>query len=212
MQSIFNDANFLNFILHHIKLNHTVVAECNISTDEFERLLNIKRKSNDFIILNYNVRSLNNRDHFDSLLDFLASIKANGDSVDCIIVTETWANSFDMNNGQYDIPGFNLLFDCRENRRGGGVAMYISNNYNISQISLRFSHSNAVGCLLKYKNAKGLDDILMLVGIYRPPDADVDLFLTELAACLNTHCNITAIVAGDINIDISSKSHVKTNN
>src|SRR6266404_5169831 len=78
---------------------------------------------NNVTIVNYNISSLQNREHFDSVINFLATINANNHNIDCLIITETWTDLANVEAGCFDIPGFILYTDCRIATRGGGVAV-----------------------------------------------------------------------------------------
>src|SRR6267143_3515121 len=130
MASIFNDLNFLSVNPKLNELTNNVCAQLSISIDDFEQIIHSLNST--FILLSYNIRSINKKENFDGLVDLLASMKANKNNVDVIVITETWATLDDINNGMFDIPGFAIFSDCRLGQKGGGVAVYVSSNYNCS--------------------------------------------------------------------------------
>ena len=46
---------------------------------------------------------------------------------DVIVLTETWLNNVNMND--YSIQGYDSYHSVRENRIGGGVALYMKNGF-----------------------------------------------------------------------------------
>src|SRR6266404_5461876 len=120
---LFKAADFLNIDPIFSELNNVTIAENNISVNNFGKLLKCKKIGNDLVIVNYNIRRLQNREHFDSLINFLATINANNHNIDCLIITDTWTDLTNVEAGCFDIPGFILYTDCRIATRGGGVAV-----------------------------------------------------------------------------------------
>ena len=45
---------------------------------------------------------------------------------DIISITETWLNTSEKHLiSEANIPGYNMFLSCRENKRGGGVILYV---------------------------------------------------------------------------------------
>ena len=61
---------------------------------------------------------------------------AKSENPDIISITETWLNiSAKHLISEVSIPGYNMFLNCRENKRGGGVIMYVKDNINATEIS-----------------------------------------------------------------------------
>jgi len=81
----------------------------------------VNNDNNTFSLLHFNVRSVSK--HFDALLSFLEKCK-----FQCPVIglTETWLNH---TSPLYKLPDFDFITNNRNNKRGGGVALYISQNF-----------------------------------------------------------------------------------
>lgn len=77
-------------------------------------------------ILHLNIRSLRNK------LQYLEAIlNEDGCDTDLIAITETWLYK---NETEYmNIENYNAIFKCREDSRGGGLAIYIKQNLKYLQ-------------------------------------------------------------------------------
>lgn len=118
-------------------------------------------------------------------------------SFDVLAFTETWF--FDDSDAVH-FTGYKCVPLCRRNRKGGGVALYITNNLNYSLISQY--------CLItdhfEFLMIKCLNTLIAVV--YRPPSSEVGIFLDFLEKVLE-YCallNKPAIICGDYNIDALS--------
>ena len=104
----------------------------------------------------------------------------------------------------YNIPDFDLLRKDRQTGSGGGIAVYITTDLNIShrtdleEIDLEVLWFQV--CPFKSKRP------LLMAGIYRPPNAKADLH-HRLAENIKRVCslNMETILLGDINLDYLQK-------
>ena len=110
---------------------------------------------------------------------------------------ETFLNS-NVLDAEVSLPGYNISRCDRRDRIGGGVCLYIKDNIGFEEL---LNHSNSVceALILRLKNPD-----LILVNIYRPPNASCEDFndiLNEVRKCTNKLpaplSNI--IIAGDFN-------------
>ncbi len=85
-------------------------------------------------ILNFNARSLQNKIH-------RLKCQVQTENIDVIEVTETFIYTInnDLISG-YRIEGFKFFIKDRVNRRGDGVALYISTWLNSVEINIRVEH------------------------------------------------------------------------
>lgn len=127
----------------------------------------------------------------------------NNANVHAISVVETWFNS-SMNDRavNVNIPGFTLIRHDRENRIGGGVALYLRKSFKFRILAK--SRSNAHTEFLFIEVSAPHDNILICV-VYNPPSNKT---LDTLESHLVKHCSNYrhVLVAGDFNIDSLSKS------
>lgn len=115
-----------------------------------------------------------------------------------VAVTETWARR-EIPDGIYNMPGYKILRADREDKRGGGVMLYVQEGVGFSEISLnRFSDFEYVCCTLNLAN----DRQLGVLCIYRPPnitDVGDSNLIKVLEAFLNHKFHLNIIV-GDFNM------------
>lgn len=141
-----------------------------------------------------NIRSL--RLNFNT---FLVSIAKIINKIKIIILVET--NISNNENNIYSIKGFYSIFVNREGK-GGGVAIYIKENLNYSQISLETKSFESIQTDININNKN-----ISLLSIYRPPDKKVSEFIKELEIIISKINNKQEIIiVGDINIDINKQN------
>ena len=152
-----------------------------------------------------NSRSLNkNFDKLDMLIDGLDK-KPN-----IISIAETWLKS-DTPLSPFSITGYTLFNSPRtlNKSRGGGVALYVDNNFDstrINKFTVENGYFECIGISIKSANNK----VTNIVSLYRPPDTSIDDFTASIEALLMNN-NQQTYVCGDFNIDlINYKQHEQT--
>ena len=100
----------------------------NMYSFENSNIINKYKTHNKLNIIFLNIRSL--RKNF---INFIAEINNITDNLDLIVLIET--NITDYETNYFNTPNFNNEFINRENRRGGGIAVFIRDkySYNISK-------------------------------------------------------------------------------
>ena len=149
----------------------------------------------DMSIINLNIRSLANKfDTFKNLLDTLKQ------RFSIISLTETWLNEYKSveNFGSTD---YYFVCSNRINRRGGGLGIYISNNFNFKRRSdLDIIEDGIIETLFISTSGKNI-----IVGtVYRPPSGNFDMFenkFNEILTKVDKSNKITYLM-GDFNIDL----------
>lgn len=116
---------------------------------------------------------------------------------DIISITETWLNTSDKHLiSEVNIPGYNTFLNCRENKRGGGVILYVKNSISAIEIE----KVNRPGYESVYVKLKVNRKNLIVATIYRPPKTtkvNDKLLYNELEAIIKTK---TALICGDFNL------------
>ena len=116
---------------------------------------------------------------------------------DIISITETWINISDKHLiSEVSIPGYNVFLNCRENKRGGGVIMYIKDNINATEIS-RASTPSYEAIYVKLRVNKKQ---IIVATIYRPPKTTLEndvILYNELETIVRTK---TTVILGDFNL------------
>jgi len=155
---------------------------------------------NSFSLLALNIRSI--RLHFDELSLFLES---NNCDFDVIVLSETWlAHDF-----KFILNGYQSINSISNFNKSDGVTILIKEQVNLINVRDNII-SNCNSLELKFKINNSTYTIL---GIYKSPNDNVDLFISDLELYLinNTNNNLNKfIICGDINIDISNTSVLTT--
>ena len=176
---------------------------CYYSCDRFLDQSNVD--PGNFSLLHLNVRSLSkNIDHLKLLLHSL------NHNFSVIALSETWLHSTSCMT-ELNIPGYNLITKNREDRVGGGVALYISTDF---QYVIRSDLSNISDNSFEYIFAEittlcNLKNIIIGV-IYKAPDAQFENFIDcsqLLFQCMNKE-NKHLLITGDFNLNLLSSDQV----
>jgi len=136
-------------------------------------------------IVNWNANGLSS--HIDELLNY---IDEESEQISFICIQETWICS----NFLPDIPGYNFIHTFRNNKKGGGSAIYIRrdivyNNlekFNFVDIDIEISG-------IEFQNNKS--ENISLLSVYIAPDQK--LTLAHLNKFISRNSNV--IIAGDFN-------------
>lgn len=91
------------------------------------------------IVLAVNAQSCANLKTFDDLKYFISKCKSR---IDVIVVSETWIKKNEVN--LYSIDGYMAVHSCREKRRGGGLSIFIKNDYNVVDSEIIESDANII--------------------------------------------------------------------
>ena len=113
---------------------------------------------------------------------------------DVIGVTETWLSESD--GDEYNISGYTLYRKDRQDRRGGGVALYIRNSLDAQVLNLdKENNAESIWVRIMDTNSKGI----IIGACYRPPNSDAEqnnlLYNDIRNACRKGE----AILMGDFN-------------
>ena len=163
----------------------------------------LNTKSDTFSLLHLNIRSQNK--HFDDLQLFLNNPSNNAPSL--IGLTETWLDS--DSNIPFALQNYDYIFNNRQVRRGGGVALYISKDFNFN-ICNEFSISNDIlESLFIEIFVPGRKSIMVGV-IYRPPNGNSQDFLLQLGNFLKDPFfnNKDCFLMGDYNINLLKNDNI----
>ena len=175
------------------------IACNNYSREEAKKLL---MNHCGFSVFHLNCRSL--KAHFDEVSDLLDDFDF---SFPVIGLSETWIT--DNIKQQYNFPGFNAEFHCRENDSPyGGVALYIKNGItyklrNDLNSTRQSCEAVWIEILVESLGTKNLKNNIVLSVIYRPPSLKVSDYMNYIENVLYTISleNKYVIIMGDININ-----------
>jgi hypothetical protein len=125
-------------------------------------------------ILQLNCRSL--KKNFECLVNLLEHFEQNPS---IISLSETWLRDSDQTS-LYSLSGYTLISKPRKNnRRGGGVGLYISNLLSFTERDNLSSLLDDVCeyCVIEIFNSQAPN--IIIISLYRPPDLDMNLFSSK---------------------------------
>lgn len=167
--------------------------------DEYARRVMKEEKTKEVLnIIHINVRSI--KKNWDQLNVYL---ETRFNSLDILVITETHLKTAD--ESAYQLPGFHSVSVCRENGKGGGILIYIKKDWIAEQVEVSLDHAETIVMSVS-KN----EFSFLVVALYRPPSADVNLFYNEFENLLKQYNNNDqVIITGDLNIDVMNRSKYK---
>ena len=169
--------------------------DCNYVTDS---QFNVQIKNNvDFSIIHFNARSL--KANFENVKTYLNSLSK---EFHIIAISESWFDE-NINELDYKLDRYNMVFTSRSDKRGGGVVLYVRQDLNfVKKNDFCSSISNVLESVtleIVLENDKNV----IISCIYRTPGTDVDTFTDYIERLLKSIKNGKSIyLCGDINIDL----------
>ena len=163
------DANFLSELV-----------DCEYYIEEnFNEMLhqkNILEVSNCLSLLHVNIRSLHR--NLDSLTILLKNLELR---FSFIGITETWLRD---SSHYTDISGYNFVHNPRKDRTGGGVGLYLADNFDFKcRHDLVFSSTECAESLFVEINRPKEKNIIVGV-VYRSPKQNLQDFMNSLDSLL----------------------------
>jgi hypothetical protein len=180
--SLFNSsANNSTLQLNSSDDSDYTISLCNtqhLSLNEVSQFIGTNLNVFDF--LHINCRSLPK--NFDEINNTLMYIKK---QLTVIAVTETWLKP--VNNDLFQIPGYSLVSCSRPTKPGGGVGLFINDQYQYKPLSDLTFINNVIECIF-------IEVVLhnrcnLIIGcIYRPPNSDICDFNCQISSILKNNC------------------------
>lgn len=99
----------------------------------------------------------------------------------------------------FNIPNFISIANTRENRRGGGLIMYLKNHHTFKKINISFKSCETIcgEIITDYQ------DIINVLAVYRPPNSNKNIYLKELKQILQlSSSDSNYLYCGDINLNL----------
>ena len=178
----------------------TELVDCEYYTEEnFNEMLhqkNISEVNNCLSLLHLNIRSLHR--NLDSLTTLLKNLELR---FSFIGITETWLRD---SSHHTDISGYNFVHNPRKDRTGGGVGLYLADNFDFKcRPDLVFSCTECAESLFVEINRPKEKNIIVGV-VYRPPNSNLRDFMNSLDSLLASISkeNKICYVLGDWNLDL----------
>jgi len=176
-----------------------IVLENDVDTDSVYHTIDsfndtVANSNYNFNLFHLNIRSFNRNS--DQLFVYLNQLSV---KPDVLVLTETWFTCDEYAG----LRGYHGYHTCREGRRGGGVSVYVRDSFKSSSISeWSFVNDSMEICSVSIVLS---DARIILHGIYRPPDRNIESFVDDMAGiCDNIKRDDHVFFVGDLNIDIIS--------
>ena len=134
-----------------------------------------------FRALHLNVRSLSA--HFDQLLSMVEQFKNHHCELDFICICETFLT--EVNCSLFDLEGYTKIEKHRQNRSGGGVALYVNNRYQYKHRHDLSTFEEGVMESVFIELTLGVEN-LVLGEIYRPPNSNESFFIEQYENIVKT--------------------------
>lgn len=171
---------------------------------EFNQMY-LSKSNSGLSIIHLNCRSL--LAHFNNIENYLLSLK---NTFDIIALSETWLkDSQDIK--QFNMDGFTIYSNPRKHKCGGGVAIYVNENFdcnlNVDLTSCIENCMESIAVEIKLSRDKSL----LVQCIYRAPNTDLELFNTKFEEILDRVMSKSSFICGDFNLDLmKNESHNPT--
>ena len=148
-------------------------------------------------ILHLNIRSILSDSKFEEFQLFLNSVDI---SWQVICLSETWLTDEMLPLRQ--LNGYTAYFNNRNGKMGGGVAIYLNNQYIQHSSQIMVLDTSLETVFIKCKLSSSME---IIVGqTYKPPSMESAQFIEEFTKCLEKvdQMNKTTVLCGDFNIDL----------
>ncbi|PKU40554.1 rna-directed dna polymerase from mobile element jockey-like [Limosa lapponica baueri] len=121
------------------------------------------------------------------------------ESYDVVAITETWWD--ESNDWSATMDGYKLLRRDRQGRRGGGMALYVREDYDCVELTEGNGKLECLWVRIRGKASK----VDIVVGVcYRPPSQDVEVDEMFYKQLVEVSRSLALVLVGDFNLsDIS---------
>ena len=161
--------------------NNTDAFNCNYYSREKFQLAVQHFMDNGLSIICFNIRSFTKNS--DEFIGYLVNC---GHPFDAIVFTETWTKH--ELQSLCHIPGYQAVHNSRPERKGGGVSIFIKQDVEFDVINdLNISNDDIEMLGLKLILDKSENKTLNLIGVYRPPSGNTDVFMSRMSNVLDNN-------------------------
>lgn len=193
--------------LNFFGMQSNQLSSCNYFVeDQFNHKIAKSHNKDNFSLFHINIRSLNR--NFEDLQNYLGLLNINFTT---IALTETWLKD-SQDSSYFAISGYNFEHKNRTNKLGGGVGLFIKSGVSYRIREDLPSMINAESLFIEISTRYGKNIVIGV--IYRPPDSNIDHFLTELDSTLSiiNKEGKKIWLTGDFNLNlINYNQHSSTN-
>ena len=149
-------------------------------------------------IAHLNIRSLKNREHY-----ILAKETVLVNKLDIFTVSESWLDNT-VSDIEVEFPGFNIYRLDREIKIGGGVCVFVKQDFKVECLQdLSFIAESGLHMLWVKIQIRNLKSFLICT-VYRPPNTSTTCFDTDLSVTLieALSFNKPIFILGDLNCNV----------
>ena len=205
----------LTMCLHPVldrKLSNLHSKYENVNLDEFDNCDYVHKITDvcqtDLVVIQLNIRGFGSKRS--QLID-LIDTSVHSRNPDVLMLSETWLMPF---SPKLLIPGYEIFHQDQTDKRGGDVAILVSNKLRCcirSDLSSKLKESECITIDITLKNGSHC----IISSMYRPPNSDIPTFLASynsLVCAMKRDCPKGIIIGLDHNLDfLKSSKHCTTN-
>lgn len=136
-----------------------------------------------------------------------SDLEDNDNNIIAVGLCETWLNE-KLHDSLFDINGFNLYrYDRHMSKRGGGLVIYVNDNFRVDSVSDIYNISNNDIELYSLKIHLPKQKNFIFTIVYIPPKSNYLHALTLLDECSNLYKEGKShwVIGGDFNLDYTGK-------
>lgn len=165
---------------------------------------NCFKSDNKISIIHFNSRSL--YANFQNIKEYLNQFTL---PFNIILISETWMRN--ERGTDFGLEGYNFVYRNRENKNGGGVAMFIDKNLHYKIIdNLSVAIDDLLECITIEINRNNKRNMIVSC-VYRTPGSNIQTFKDWMEANFTIKDNKIMFIGGDFNIDLlNQNSHIMT--
>ena len=186
-------------------LDSKFVLEINDNCDYEEDTRGYTWNEEDFLVLNINIRGLYSKQT--NLKNLIDEIGLRGEPPTVITVSETWLT---QHSPVPEIPGYKIYRRDRLHKKGGGVAIFVSNRLQSREVTIsNLTPTSFEHCAVE---VKGRNEPVIICSIYRPTNTITKTFLVEYNKLMKQFKKISSeiIVGLDHNMDFLRSENIRT--
>lgn len=192
----FTDHNLMDFE-HDIDPDNNFFNNVNINCRYYsDEQFNLKIKlDHGMSVIHFNSRSL--YANFQNIKEYISQLKK---PFGVIAISETWISEGKGVN--FEMDGYDFNYISRENRKGGGVALYVHSRFDYRVVdNLTSIIDNVMECITVEISLEKKKNV-MVSCVYRPPGSDIELFMSNMEKMFDVRNKKVMFICGDFNLDL----------
>ena len=183
------DKNYFNQLAHHLSKSSNYYIEK--SFNKYIERNNVNKE--DCSIMHVNIRSI--PANFNNFLSYMSNIDH---SFSVIVFSETWLTP--ANIDACSIVGYNHVGLTRDDRKGGGVSLLISEKLMYTEFQELNIVEDYIECVFVKIMDKG--NVIIVGTVYRPPNSNIVEFNDTMSNILEKIGHHSCYIMSDCNLDL----------